>query len=107
MRHKWLLVLACGWVLLQPPPKLPAWTRLKIWLGREAAPTAFSHSGFDPDLGAPLSKWQYLRSYDTAKECENERARDVDFTRERAESMEKEFAYASSTRCLPASLQLR
>lgn len=109
MRHKWLLVLACGWILLQPPPKLPLWTRLQIWLGLETAPTpTFSRSSFDADLGAQLSKWEYVASFDTAKECGADKAAAYNIiARSKVEVSPREFQYLSSSRCVPASLELR
>jgi hypothetical protein len=76
MKHRWIIVAAYGWLLLQPPPKVPAWTRLVIWLGLQSTPIAES---FDPDLDAPYSQWKYFGSYDTAKECESAAAKRVEF----------------------------
>ena len=114
MRHKWFLVLACGWVLMQPPPKLPAWERVKIWLG--FAKAEFLTLEYDADLRAPLSAWEYIRPYDTAKECEEfQSLRSLNATkdllkRDKTEDILKAgrwALYMSSSRCVPATVQLQ
>jgi hypothetical protein len=56
MKHKWLLVSACAWILwsmaeVKSNPNLPAWTRLRTW------------------WSGNQMVWQPGESFDTLSEC--------------------------------------
>ncbi len=112
MKHRWFLIAAYGWLLLQPPPQRTTWTHLKIWLGWESA---FTDPGNrEPDISAPLSKWYYLGSFDSAKECEAANDKIINKRLEQNKNSYSEhnygfwpLQYANRSRCIPAMLQLR
>src|ERR1051325_257285 len=114
MKHPWVLILACGWVLLQPPPKLPIRDRIKVSLGfAERDSYAFKYA---PNLNAPLSEWLFISSHDTAKECgsaASERMANISkptkdkATPEETIAVAQYYPYVIASRCVPATLQLR
>ena len=122
MKHRWFLVLACGWVLMQPPPKIPIVTRIKVWMyetlppndpqkALEAIKKIFPKGGFPPDLEAPLSKWESGRAFDNAEECEQGKANliaSVPLVSKWGKDMDRfmtELSRATGARCVPAGPQ--
>lgn len=119
MRHRWFLVLAVGWVLLQPPPTLPIWTRLKIWLGFTVEKNVTRDTGtYDANLRAPWSEREYIGSYNTLAECEKQRDKVMSvyfnppYQSEKPSSEELQqtarlTTYGYNLRCVPAVVQLK
>ena len=126
MRHKWFLVLACGWVLLEPPAKIPILFQLKVWLGLETSlpKPILDMESFEPDYAAPFSQWDYIEAFDTLKECQQDQSQRLQNASKGAKEganrlKNKEanleevirgnrfFSFVFYSRCFPASLQLQ
>ena len=59
----YITLLACGWLLLMPPPKQQStWMQVKAWLG---------YTSTDPgdDTKAPYSRWVLAGTYASSEEC--------------------------------------
>src|ERR1051326_3471600 len=80
MKRYCFLVFACGWILMQPPPKMPIGTRIQFWLF-ENFPSVFANDpsritklipeeGFPPNIQARTSKWLQVAAFDSAELCE-------------------------------------
>lgn len=82
-----LLLAACGWFLISPPP---------------------IDKGPNGDLDLPLSVWVHKKSFDTARECEQFRLGVVDAVKDKSDQPPR-YAYNSAAqgRCVPSDFSLK
>lgn len=63
-----IMAAACGWVLLFPQVK----------------------ENGSPDFGRPYADWMYMQAFDTARDCESEKGRVSNLSRQNLEKLTKD-----------------